>query len=290
MKKILLPVDFTEFSDNAIAYALTLIGKMGGELRLIHAFYDPFLFGDEEEISENLRKSANPELFNQRNTASESLKALEEKVHTTIREQHLENVLCSSVFAEGYVEDEILREAARFQPQIILMGAHGHNRLDRMFFGSVTQGVFRHAYWPVMALPHKYAYQQVKEVVYLTDFNENDIYTIGKIINLFAPFQMKLHITHFNMDNHKDHDDAAMRALEDAIRKDYVDQKVECELIDARILDQAYEEYFKNNKIDLVALTTRKMPAFKRLFTHSSATELLYHGEIPLLVFHANEK
>ena len=47
---------------------------------------------------------------------------------------------------------ELLRVAAEQSAGLIVIGAHGHNVLDRMFFGSTAQHVVRHAACPVLTL------------------------------------------------------------------------------------------------------------------------------------------
>jgi nucleotide-binding universal stress UspA family protein len=45
---------------------------------------------------------------------------------------------------------EIVRAADEHDAGLIVMGAHGHGPLDRLFFGSTAAGVVRHAGCPVL--------------------------------------------------------------------------------------------------------------------------------------------
>jgi nucleotide-binding universal stress UspA family protein len=47
---------------------------------------------------------------------------------------------------------ELLRVAAEKSAGLIVIGAHGHGVLDRMFFGSTAQHVVRQAACPVLTL------------------------------------------------------------------------------------------------------------------------------------------
>ena len=67
MKKILVPIDFSDVSENAVTFAIDLAKKMQGELTLYHSihfnyFYD-FQYGDygaiasiAEEVNEDAEK------------------------------------------------------------------------------------------------------------------------------------------------------------------------------------------------------------------------------------------
>ena len=54
---------------------------------------------------------------------------------------------------EGVTCDTILREAARMNSDLIVIGSHGHGVLYEAVIGSVAAGVIRHAVCPVMVVP-----------------------------------------------------------------------------------------------------------------------------------------
>jgi nucleotide-binding universal stress UspA family protein len=47
------------------------------------------------------------------------------------------------------------------------------------------------------------------------------------------------------------------------------------------------ESTIKNDPVDILALTTHKRGMISRLFNPSLARKMVFHAEIPLLVFHA---
>lgn len=286
MKKILVPVDFSSFSENAVDYALKLCEKIGGEIRLMHAYYDPYIDiennvkpGDEHLSHEVVVRSVYED-------EEKKLSELFTKAETFAAGHKGSEITCSYVMRKGFPDQEILHEAASWQPTLILMGAHGHSAAGRMFFGSVTQELIRNAHFPILALPHKYKYRDIMEVVYLTNFSPEDEYSIGKLINLFSPYSMHMHITHYNLDDDRQRDMDKIIGLYDRIHADYKDVKLTYDIIDSREMTESNREYIVENHIDIIALTTRKMNNFHRLFHHSAATEILYHSDIPLIVFH----
>ncbi len=140
-----------------------------------------------------------------------------------------------------------------------------------------------------MALPHMYMYKEIKEVLYTTNFIDNDVYSIRKLINIFSPFQIKLHVTHFNLDDDRDTDESKMFQLHESLANDYKDVRIDFEIIDSHKLREAFNEYMVNRQLDMISLTTRSISNFKRLFKQSTATDILYHTNIPLIVFHGEE-
>ena len=72
-KKILLPTDFSENSENVIPYAVDLVKRSGGELSLLHVFDVPFVapintFNTSEKnkeiVEDELRSNARLKLKN----------------------------------------------------------------------------------------------------------------------------------------------------------------------------------------------------------------------------------
>jgi len=49
----------------------------------------------------------------------------------------------------------ILEEAETIQPQLIIMGRHGHTGLDRMIMGSVTAKIIGHSHFNVLVVPRQ---------------------------------------------------------------------------------------------------------------------------------------
>jgi nucleotide-binding universal stress UspA family protein len=61
-------------------------------------------------------------------------------------------VRCETVALEGMPGDEICREAARREPRLVIVGAHGWGRFGRIVHGSVSTHVLHHAPCPVLVV------------------------------------------------------------------------------------------------------------------------------------------
>ena len=58
-----------------------------------------------------------------------------------------------TIITRGKAYKEILRIAAERQADLIVVGVHGRNALDRLVFGSTTEHLVRRATCPVLAVP-----------------------------------------------------------------------------------------------------------------------------------------
>jgi nucleotide-binding universal stress UspA family protein len=134
--RILLPIDNSKFSEAAIR-AVTERGRpQHTEVRILHvvesmpllvsremAGYDPALDTAWESQKQNAEALVA--------TAAESLHARGLKVTTTI--------------VEGDPKSRILDLAEEWHADLIVIGSHGRNALNRFLMGSVSDAVARHA-------------------------------------------------------------------------------------------------------------------------------------------------
>ncbi|MFI5170904.1 MAG: universal stress protein [Chitinophagales bacterium] len=285
MKNILVPIDFTEATHNLLDYAFHLAEKMDCEIRLFHAVDDPFVKEKMPYPPPVMDEGHTEELiFKMQIDANENMNSIVDDFNNKLKSSGYSNVRVTGNIGIGIVEDKILEEAASFQPQIILIGTHGHKKLGRIFFGTVTQAIIRRSHFPVLAIPYDFVYRQIKEVVYMSDLHNDDSGSIARLINLFTPFEIKLHITHFNTDDISGEE--KLFELSEQFRNDHREMKIDYEIIDGAILREAYKEYIKEKNIDIIALTTRKLSGFQRFFNPGVAVDVLFHGGLPLLVFH----
>lgn len=283
MKHILIPTDLLPESGVIWQHLLRYVtGPL--HLHFVHAVDDIFVKEERDHIgAEGVDKITTDLIYKMRAEADKAMEELVQKVTDICRDAGLQVEVEGNV-TNGTAEEVILETAARLQPQLIVMGTHDHSKLDRLFFGSVTQSVLRRAHFPVFAIPLNHKSTTIKEVLYLSDLDDEDAYAAGKLIHLFGASPVHLHITHFNLDGTEK--DAKLYAIADKVRNDHKEVPIAFEVIDARILRDAYKEYIAANHIDIIALTTRKNHGLSRFLNPGTAVDVLYHSKLPVLVFH----
>ncbi len=287
MKQLLIPTDLMPTSDNVWQYALHLVKHETAHLHFVHAVDDIFVKEERDHIgAEGVDKITSDLIYKMRAEADAAMEKLLERIRATLVAAGHEHTVSGAV-RNGNPEEVILHEAAEIQPQLIIMGSHNHSKLERMVFGSVTRNILTHAQFPVLAIPNQSAYAGVHDVLYMSDLHPEDVYAIGKLINIFRSEKYKLHIAHFHVDG--DSKEAALYDLASSIKKEYSDIAIDFEVVDARILRDAYMQYIEHKNIALIALTHRKTHGMQSWLKQSTAVDVLYHGKRPVLVFQTKE-
>jgi universal stress protein A len=140
-EKIVTAIDFSENSDCAFEYALTLAAKFEAELTVMHVINEPV----------DLRGFYVPHIsFEQLEKEIEhgAVKMMEEFCST--RMGSFSNYKTAIVTGVPY--DEIIRKADEIGASLIVLGTHGRTGLDHLIFGSTAERVVRSASCPVMTI------------------------------------------------------------------------------------------------------------------------------------------
>lgn len=75
----------------------------------------------------------------------------EENLQAFVRE-HFPGMDVNTVAISGYPADEIVSLAEKSEADLIIMGTHGHQGIDRILFGSVAESVVRNSHVPVITV------------------------------------------------------------------------------------------------------------------------------------------
>jgi len=141
VRRILVPVDFSEYSKDALQYAANLGRHFGAELLMVYVVesvgYPADLGYGQVDIS-----AIEKELSDR---ARGELDKLAAKYAGT-------NLKITSVVHTGRPFVEILRAAREFGIDMIVIATHGHTGVEHMLFGSTAEKVVRKAPCPVLVV------------------------------------------------------------------------------------------------------------------------------------------
>jgi nucleotide-binding universal stress UspA family protein len=138
--KILVPLDFSEHSDRAVALAAELSGRYAAPLTLLHVYeLVPYALPE----SPALYAPPQPPLIPDFHPQLEQLRA---------RALAAGAADVRSVVREGFAAAQITELARDEHFDLIVMGTHGRKGLSHLFMGSVAEKVVRTAPCPVLTV------------------------------------------------------------------------------------------------------------------------------------------
>jgi nucleotide-binding universal stress UspA family protein len=139
-KKILCPLDFSEFTDEIVDYAVSIAGKYGAELHFLH-------------VIPNLNYYTPYESF----LTPENLIALESSIETEVGKDFDKimkkiDMPVKKIIKSGAPFVEIIEYVKAESIDLIVMGTHGRSGIEHILIGSVAEKVVRKSPCPVLTI------------------------------------------------------------------------------------------------------------------------------------------
>jgi len=285
--RILLPIDFSEYSKKAADFALAWAQELDAELTVFHTYFNPIIstmpFSDTFAFEVNTEEMV-MELEEKAREGMEEMKAFLNKKNEKLDRP----VSLKMELVKGIAEDEIVKYSRVYRPLVIIMGTRGADRKASDLIGSVTAEVMEAARVPVLAIPENFEYSglgMLKNVLYATDFQEADFRSLEKLEKLIRPLKMMVTCGHVSSKEHSQWDEVRMAGLKEHIKSNYSEELVKCDLIEHEDLFVGIESYVRDNRIDLLAFTRRRRNLISRIINPNMAKKMLFHSTTPLLVF-----
>jgi nucleotide-binding universal stress UspA family protein len=141
-QKILVPVDGSPTSGQAVREAVKLAQILSAQLELVQVYKDIVYLVDKDYINyEELQRTVRYCGEKILSEAEAIVKAAGMEAETRLIQANNERV-----------SHLLLAEAERWQAELIVIGTHGHKGFSRLLLGSVAEGVVRAAPIPVLLI------------------------------------------------------------------------------------------------------------------------------------------
>jgi nucleotide-binding universal stress UspA family protein len=160
MKRILVPIDFTDAAPRVIALARELAKALDAEIHLVHvkeltAATAPGTLGyGLVGMPELASMSGVPTtVFDPMQEAMPEDEGQKSKLAQWQKEIAQDGIKVSLHEPTGAVAEEILNQADVLNADLIVMGIHGHGAMYKLLVGSATKGVLKRSARPVLLVP-----------------------------------------------------------------------------------------------------------------------------------------
>jgi nucleotide-binding universal stress UspA family protein len=184
--KILVPVDFSEFSDKAVTYALYLAETFSAQLTLLHAIVLHYEGADELEQFREYEKV---------------VELQEARIHEQFRKHHQQakrnGVSIDSTVLRGVsAADAILEFIGNTNYDLVVMGTHGRTGVKKWFYGSVTEKVVQHSPTPVLTMHNSWNKYTIGKILVPVDFSDYSKRAVKSSMELAGGFNAQLVFLH----------------------------------------------------------------------------------------------
>src|SRR5688572_10683116 len=195
MKRILIPCDFSDSSENALNYALDLAKALKSDLMLAHINQYPIM-------TPEVGLSA----YTYQDATKDSLDALD-KLSARIRQEHGFQGKIECYSDMGDTSAEVMRIGREKQADLIVMGVNSNDSsLVNNMVGSSDVAVAKKSEAPVLVIPPGNTFRKPSTIVYACEFEEQITIEPGYlVVKEFAKaFNAEVLVLHVIQDNKKD--------------------------------------------------------------------------------------
>lgn len=141
IKKILVPIDFSDYSKSALKYAQDFSEYFNAEIILIYVV-EPMVYPPDFSMGQIAIPAIDIELDKKAKIELEKL------AHREINP----NIKYQIVIKTGKPFVEIIQTASELDIDLIIIATHGHSGVEHILFGSTAEKVVRKAPCPVLTL------------------------------------------------------------------------------------------------------------------------------------------
>lgn len=285
-KKILIPIDFSNYSIKACSKGFSIAKQMDAEVILLHAYLAPMSMFRVGVGSIGVDQEEQRKLLVQIDSDIENIKVLLKRGFDSGK---IEKMPYKFEIIEGVPEDVIIDYTQECNPTLVVMGTRGESQKEEDLIGSVTAEVIEHCKVPVLAIPESvndFDALHTQNLLFATSFDDRTLQSLDKMMNLVGNHKFKLHFVHF--DTKRDEwSEVKLAGIRQYFENNFPNVDTTYSLLSGKDILSAVDEYAKVNNISVIVLNTHRRNLFARFFNPTLARKMVFHARIPILVLHS---
>ncbi len=275
MRKVLVPTDFSDNAFNALKYACQIFKYEKSEFFIVHAYADevyrqnPF---EERRVMNELKETICE-------NSEKQLKQLKRDItNHSPNPKHTYKFI--SVF--GILEDAINDLVNQENIDVVVMGTRGKTNDRKITFGSNTLQVLKHVHCPVLAVPVNYTHQQLKNILfptnYMVPYKRRELKLLG---NITGSFRSNVHVLYIDpIENLSLRQEDNQEFLKSCL------QNPKLVFVTSQEQDKAtaINKYIVHKTIDMLVMVNSRHSYIEDMLCQSTIDQLGLHLGIPFLV------
>ncbi len=274
IKKILVPVDFSETSDIAMNEAIKLSGLLKAELFLIHVVeFTGYYFSVVPETQTIL-----PSLLELERAVEKKMGEMSEAITKRF------GIIPEVYVATGQIHSEIISFSEKKKIDLIVMGTHGISGYKELFLGSNSQRVVTLSEVPVLTMQKESKTLEFKNILIPIDNALHSREKVNMAMIIADLFGAAIHLIGLPCSKDiKELDEIKIKleSVEKIISADKLSYKTT--IVNGENLAQISLKYANENNCDLIIINTGHESKITGIFLGAFAQQIVNHSKVPVL-------
>lgn len=274
MKKIIVPIDFSEYSEYALETAAILAKKNNSEILALHMLelFEAILTKDSSDQMESL-------FF---------MKLAEKRFTEFLDKPYLEGIQVTPIVKHFKVFTEVNEVAKENQADLVIMGSQGSSGIKEFFVGSNTEKVVRYSEIPVLVIKHNPILTEFDTVVFASDFSDDAVSAYLKAKTMCDTLKANMHLVYVNLPGENFKSTAEMEGKIVTFLKKAegdLDSLSKVTYVSDYTVEQGISNFANLIGADLVAIATHGRKGIAHFFEGSISEDVANHSTLPVMTF-----
>jgi nucleotide-binding universal stress UspA family protein len=274
MKKIIVPIDFSGDSINALEHAIVIANIVKADLRMIHVkknknFEVPFYFKNFD--------------YNQGSSLQDYFEIIINKYQSKV-----ENNFDYKI-REGHVFKEVCNQAKYDDAYMVILGTHGISGFEELIAGSNAFKVVANSPCPVLTVRHGFLRTDITKIILPIDISKESRQKVPFAAEIASYFNAEVHTVSVREINSKD----IVTKLDNYTSQvcEYLTKKnVKCytQALNGKNITDITIQYACKIGAELITIMTEQSENPANIVMGAYAQQMVNHSPIPVLCIHPN--
>ena len=272
MKRILVPTDFSTFSENALQVAASIAKKNNCEIFLLHLLELPHQMNDAVTEGRSI-----PEVMLFIQKANEKLEKIK-------RLAFLDGISVHASIQFDRAFSGILSFNKKNEIDLIVMGSHGTSGIEEMVIGSNTEKIVRLSEIPVLVIKKNSPNFTFNNFVFASDFSEETKKPFQKMVEFAQMFNANLFLVTICTPNSF----KTTKEVEGIMKKFIKGFEIKnhtAHIYNDVNIENGIINFTNSINADLIGLCTHGRTGFAHFFNGSISEDLVNHTIKPVITF-----
>lgn len=272
MKRILVPTDFSEHSENALKIAAQIARKNKFEIVILHTLELPGQTNDAIKDGVSIPES----LF--------FMKKANEMLDIIANRPYLEGISVTEIVKIDKIIHGITQISQENDIDLIIMGSHGTSGIQEMLIGSNTEKVVRNSEIPVLVIKNNISNFNVANIVFASDFSKEIKKPFEKLLNFTKFFNSKLHLVMICTPNSFKPTHVSEKIMHDFVSEFNV-TNYSINIYNDTNIEKGILNFSNTVNADIIGTCAHKRTGFGHFFNGSITEGLVNHAVRPVIAF-----
>jgi nucleotide-binding universal stress UspA family protein len=273
MKNIIVPVDFSIHSENALKAAVRIAKQHQARVAIVH-----MISFQEVNLSKE-KKSEDGQYF---------IELTQKRFDKFLDKDYLNEVTVQTVVQNYKVFSELNQVAKEHRGDLIVMCSHKSNGIQNVIIGSNTKKVVRTSNIPVLVIKGEKKFTPHK-VVFACDFKLESKEVFIKAMQLFKTLQIEVSLLYVNLparsfkSTYQIYNQIAV--FSDTLTQSYKFSPAEVTIFSDFSVESGVFHFAEKQQADIIGIPTYARKGLSHFLSGSIGEAMVNHSSLPIITF-----